>query len=181
MNRKIVLIGYMGSGKSTLGPLLAQRLHVPLVDLDQKIEQAAGKSIPEIFRDTGEQGFRDIETACLEEVLSVPGAEVICLGGGTPVRKKNRELLEQLRGERMSFVVYLETLPETVLSRIGMDSRRPMLESALTPEERLCLIRQMMAERDPFYRQAADMILSTDHLSPAELVNSICLSLLQEE
>ncbi|MBQ4218197.1 MAG: shikimate dehydrogenase, partial [Butyrivibrio sp.] len=121
----IILEGFMGSGKSTVSELISDKLELELIDTDEAIEEAEGRKISEIFEQDGEEAFRDMETELMEMVISEHMREtVISLGGGLPVREKNRELLK-----RAGKVVYLRTSPETVYDRLKGDDTRPLLKS----------------------------------------------------
>ena len=105
----VVLIGFMGSGKSSMGIRLSYRMRYVLEDTDKLIEAGAGKTISEIFAQEGEEAFRAMETALLEKLVEKKGQRIYSVGGGTPVRAVNRPLLKKL-----GTVVYLRTRPETI-------------------------------------------------------------------
>ena len=150
-----VLIGFMGSGKTTIGRELSRTCAMPRFDLDELIEEKAGKSIPEIFAESGNEGFRAIETQVLRSLVR-SGAEgyVYSTGGGCVTMPENLPLLKQL-----GLVVYLRIQPETVLKRIGKDTSRPLLQ---TPDKET-RVREMMMEREPLYQAAADIVIEADH------------------
>ena len=161
----IILEGFMGSGKSTVSELLSDKLELELIDTDEAIEEAEGRKIPEIFEQDGEEAFRDMETGLMEMVISEHMREtVISLGGGLPIREKNRELLK-----RAGKVVYLRTSPETVYDRLKGDETRPLLKS----EDPLARIKELQDERGKIYEEAADIIVDTDGKTPAEVANEI--------
>ena len=161
----IVLIGFMGGGKTTVGRELHQRLGYPLVDMDQVIEQRAGKSISAIFEEDGETTFRDLETALLKELgLSVEPRQIISTGGGVIGREENRELLRNL-----GYVVWLHAPAELVLERTSKNRTRPLLH-AEDPAER---IRVLMAQREPLYQESAHLKLDTSGLDCGELATGI--------
>ena len=161
----IVLIGFMGCGKSTVGRQLHQRLGYPLVDMDQVIEQRAGKSITEIFASDGEAAFRDLETALLKE-LNDPAAprRIISTGGGIVVRAENRALIKHL-----GYVVWLHAPAAVILARTHNNRARPLLDTA-DPAAR---IHELMAEREPFYQESAHLKLDTSGLCSTELATGI--------
>lgn len=166
MTMSIVLIGYRGSGKTTLGRLLAQRLLIEFVDCDDLIVAKAGKSIREIFSQDGEKTFRDLETQVLREVLSRPD-HVIGLGGGAVVREENRKILSGAGHT----VVHLYCQPEELLRRIqqdpGTSDNRPNLTSLGGGIEE---IRTLLSQREPIYRSAMTAELDVTHLTPDEAV-----------
>lgn len=163
----IVLIGYRGTGKSTVARHLALELAWDWVDADVEIELRAGKSIAAIFADEGEARFRDWEAAVLAELI---GRErtVIAAGGGAVLRAENRRLLE-----RSAHVVWLRAAPATILKRVESDvttaSRRPRLTTVGGEAEVL----RLLAEREPFYRASAGIEIDTENKSPAEVADEI--------
>ena len=161
----IILEGFMGSGKSTVSELISDKLELELIDTDEAIEEAEGRKISEIFEQDGEEAFRDMETELMEMVISEHMREtVISLGGGLPVREKNRELLK-----RAGKVVYLRTSPETVYDRLKGDDTRPLLKS----ENPLARIKELQDKRGKIYEEAADIIVDTDGKTPAEVADEI--------
>ena len=163
----VVLIGLPGSGKSSVGRQLARRVQLPFVDSDQVIEQRLGCSIREYFDREGEDAFRDVEQAVIDD-LSLNHAGVLSTGGGTVLRLANREHLHQ-RGK----VVYLRSSPEEVFRRLRHDVSRPLLQVS-DPLQRL---RDLYAVRDPLYRETAHFIIETGRPSVATLVNMILMQL----
>lgn len=161
----IVLIGFMGSGKSTVGRELHQRLGYPLVDMDQLIEQRAGKPITAIFADEGEAAFRDMESAVLRELSQAADQRrIISTGGGAVVRPENRALLK-----RMGYVVWLDAPATVILERTAKNRSRPLLHT----EDPAGKIRCMMAEREPLYQETAHLKLDTAGLDSNELATGI--------
>jgi shikimate kinase len=167
MPSHIILVGYRGTGKTTVGRLLANRLGWNFADNDDLVEAGAGKSIAEIFATEGEPSFRDREAAALAELCARP-PHVIATGGGAILRDANRHLLRQ-----SGFVVWLKASPETVWSRLVTDpataSRRPNLTLSGGFEE----VRALVAARESLYREAADFAIPSDALSPEEVANAI--------
>ena len=163
----ISLIGLPGSGKSTVGRQLAKRLHLPFVDSDHAIEARLGCSIREYFEREGEEQFRDVEAAVLDELTSMP-LGVLSTGGGSVLRAANRE---NLRGR--SLVVYLKSSPDELFRRLRHDINRPLLQVA-NPLNRL---RDLYLARDPLYRETSHFILETGRPSVAALVNAIVMQL----
>jgi shikimate kinase len=164
---RIILIGYRGGGKTTVGRLLAGRLGWEFADADDHIEASAGKSIAEIFAAEGEAGFRDREAAVLGELCRKPRL-VLATGGGAVLRPANRELLRAA-----GFVVWLNSSPETAWERLRADpttaARRPNLTAAGGLDE----VRALMAAREPLYREAADLVADADAPSPEAVAAAI--------
>lgn len=149
----ILLIGFMGTGKSAVGKLLAQKLKRTFIDLDEEIVRETGKSIPEIFKEEGEDGFRVRETLALHQVLR-PGAKVISCGGGVVLRPENRELLHA-----QPHVFCLRAKPETLLQRMQGDTERPLLQTE-DPATRLATL---LTARDPLYAEFPNQIHTDPH------------------
>jgi shikimate kinase len=143
--RPIVIIGFMGTGKTTVGRLVAARLGRRFVDLDSVIAAVAGKPIPEIFRADGEPAFRRLESEALARALGDAGT-VLSTGGGAACREDNLAMMLA-----QGHVVALSATPEEVLRRAGPASGRPMLDSG---EDQLAKARALLAAREPFYARA---------------------------
>lgn len=158
------MIGFMGSGKSTLGIRLSYRLQYALEDTDKLIECRVGRTIGEIFDQEGEEAFRQMETEQLRKLVENKGQRVYSVGGGTPIREVNRPLLKQL-----GFVVYLRISPEAVYERLKGDTTRPLLQG----KDPLGRIRSLMAEREAAYTEVADVILDVDDLTADQVVEQI--------
>jgi shikimate kinase len=163
--KNIVLIGFMGSGKSTVGRELHQRLGYPLVDMDQVIEQRAGKPITAIFEDEGEAVFRRMETTLLEE-LADPAAprRIISTGGGVVGSADNRTLLRS-----MGYVVWLDAPIRAIMDRTSKNRQRPLLHT----DDPAARIRELMALREPLYQETAHLKLDTAGLDSGELATGI--------
>ena len=155
----IILTGFMGSGKTTLGKWIARHTERTLVDTDREIEAKHGITIREIFETKGEEVFRQMETDYLKE-LARSGKRnlIISIGGGTPLRKENRALLKKI-----GTVVYLRASSEELMRRLRYDTRRPLLQGK-DGEERKELIEKMLSERDRIYMEAADIVVITDRV-----------------
>lgn len=160
----IVLIGFMGSGKSTAGINLSYRLQCVLTDTDKVIEKKEGRSISEIFAAEGEEYFREKETELLKKLREERTRQIFSVGGGTPLRAENRKLLREL-----GTVVYLKVSPKTVCERLRGDTTRPLLQGE-NPMEK---IRTLLDEREELYREAADIIVETDGKKPAQITEEI--------
>lgn len=161
--RNLILVGPMGAGKSTIGRLLAKELHLPFKDSDKEIEVRTGADIPWIFDVEGEQGFREREQAVIADLCLEDGL-VLATGGGAILRQANREALRS--GGR---VVYLHTSVEQQLERTARDRNRPLLRTA-NPGQ---VLRELMAIRDPLYREIADVIIETDQRPPRMVVQEV--------
>jgi shikimate kinase len=161
----IVLIGYRGSGKTSIGKRLADRLWQKCVDTDELVvAKAGGKPIARIFSEDGEEKFRELEAEAVREVAAMSEV-VIALGGGAPMREENRKTIKQA-GHR---VIYLKAEPEVLLQRIQADPDTPASRPNLTEfgggiEE----IKKVLEQREPIYRQMADAELEVTYLTPDE-------------
>lgn len=167
----IFLVGAMGAGKSTLGAALAARLGLGFIDLDARIVAAAGMTIPAIFDCEGEAGFRTRETRALHAAL-MESPSVVATGGGVVLHEANRTAM---RGAGL--VVYLHVSADEQLRRVAGDGNRPLLATA-DPAQRLA---QLQAQREPLYRDIADIILSTDAQTPEQLAAALVLRLATTE
>lgn len=169
-NRLIYLAGFMGSGKSTVGPILANTLGYEFVDIDALIEQKAEQPIVQLFETVGEKGFRNIEREVLREVAGLDGY-VVSLGGGTIANEENFRLIQQ-----SGIVVYLRLPPEEILKRVRHKQDRPMLKSRegkpLQPDELAARIEQLLRHREQFYERA-DIIISADKQKVGATVDTI--------
>jgi len=164
---RLALIGYRGSGKTTVARQLALALGWDWVDADVEIELRAGKSIAAIFADDGEAVFRDLEAEILADLLSRERV-VVAAGGGAVLREANRRALVE-----RACVVWLRASVETILDRVAQDAttarRRPNLTTAGGPSEVVELLRQ----REPLYRQCANLEIDTEDKSPIEIAGEI--------
>lgn len=166
--KKIILSGYMGSGKSTIGALLAKASGIPFYDLDTVIENRTGKSIPELFKDEGEVKFRKTEHSLLNELVAQQGEFILSLGGGTPCYANNHEVLQ--REDIISF--YLKAGIDTLISRINSHkSSRPLLENLNEDEQREYIAKHLF-DRSYFYMQSKH-IITTDSKTTEAIVNEI--------
>ena len=154
MKNNIILIGYMGCGKTTLGKKISYRERIALLDTDKRIEQKQKKSINEIFDEEGEPAFRQMETECLKDFLDYSDRYVISVGGGLPMKEENRILMKQL-----GTVVYLKAEPETIYGRLKNDTTRPLLRGD-NPQVK---IKSMIEMRNPYYEEAADYVICVDN------------------
>lgn len=162
--KNIVLIGFMGSGKTSIGIRLSYRMRRAVEDTDKLIERRMGKKISEIFETEGEDYFRDLETKTLKDLIDRLQYHIITVGGGTPVREENRKLLREL-----GTVFYLKASPESIYQRVKNDRSRPLLQCE-NPLERIC---SLMKAREEAYESCADIILDTDKMSIEEIMDAI--------
>jgi len=167
--RNVFLIGPMGAGKSTIGRMLAKELRYPFKDSDREIEARTGADIPWIFDVEGEEGFREREQAMIAELVQEQGI-VLATGGGVVIREPNRKALAS-----GGLVVYLRTSVEQQLQRTAKDRQRPLLQTP-DPEK---VLRDLMARRDPLYKDIADLVIDTDQRGPKIVVNTIVARLQQ--
>ncbi|WP_333841238.1 shikimate kinase AroK [Pelomicrobium sp.] len=162
-SRNIFLVGMMGAGKSTVGKLLARRLGKTFLDSDHEIRRRTGVEIPVIFEIEGEEGFRAREAAILRELTQQEDV-VLATGGGAVLRPENRALLKA-RGT----VIYLRGSVEELWARTRHDRNRPLLQTA-DPKARLG---ELLQERDPLYREVADLVVDTSRASAPALARRI--------
>ena len=156
---RVILVGFMGAGKSAVGRRLARRLKYRFVDLDTRIEKRAGKKIAELFREQGEPAFRALEQ---EEAAAVTEMEnvVVAAGGGACAAPATRALLQ-----KRALTVWLQCDLETILARVRLDGSRPLAGNRE-------IMRALLAEREPSYRQA-DVTVDTSRRKPREVVDRI--------
>ncbi len=162
--KKIILIGFMGAGKTTVGKLLSREKGMQFVDTDERIVKEQGRAIPDLFAQEGEPYFRRLETDLLKRMQEDISPCVISAGGGMPVREENRRLLREL-----GCVIYLTAAKETILERIKNDGSRPMLKGGDLKQK----VEQLMREREALYRQAAHIEVRTDGRSVRHVVQII--------
>ena len=151
----IILIGFMGTGKTSLGKAAARKLKVPFLDTDDLIVKKEGMTINEIFATKGETYFRSLETQVIKELLELEGGHVIAAGGGLPLREENRPLLKKL-GQ----VIYIRTSPQILAERLESDTKRPVLKQG--EGTILEKVERILGEREPKYVDAADIIIEND-------------------
>lgn len=163
----LILIGYRGTGKSTVARRLALRLGWDWVDSDVEIELQAGKSIAAIFAEDGEAAFRDLETAVIGE-LGRRNRHVLGTGGGAVLREENREILRE-----SGKIVWLQATAETIAARIETDTTTSARRPNLTNQGGLPEIRELLAARAPIYRGCADLAVDTEEKEPAAVVEEI--------
>jgi shikimate kinase len=161
----LLLIGFMGAGKSTVGHMVAERLGVPFIDLDTLIQERDGRTVRDIFDQDGEPGFRLLEAEAVEALRAAPPSVVAC-GGGVVLSDTNRALLKGL-----GTVVYLRVTAAETLARVGNDSTRPLLSG---PGGALVAGRLLEA-REALYSAVADAVVDTVDRTPEEVASQVVL------
>lgn len=164
MKDNIILIGFMGCGKTSVGIKLSYQMRRTMVDTDKWIEKKQKMTVSDIFDTYGEEAFRRMETECLKELIQTVDGQIISVGGGLPVREENHRLLKQL-----GRVIYLKVTPQTVYLRLKDDTSRPLLKVE-DPLERIC---SLMEKRGPVYEACADRIIEASELSFEEIISRI--------
>ncbi len=166
--RKIVLLGYMGCGKSTIAKALSKNIGLPYIDLDEYIEEKTKTAIKDIFKNQGEIYFRKLERECFMELLEGPQATIIGLGGGTPCYANNHELLK----DEGLISIYLKASIDTLFNRLSANkSERPLIADKTDAEMR-DFIATHLFERSYYYNQAQH-IVSVDYRTVEETVKDI--------
>jgi shikimate kinase len=163
----VFLIGYRGSGKTTVAAAMAEQLGWPSIDADAELERRAGKTITQIFAEGGEKAFRDLESTVLADLVKL-ARHVIALGGGVVLREENRRLLAG-RGK----IVWLRASPEVLKARISGDATTAERRPNLTGQGGLAEIRTLLAERTPIYASCADLTVNAEQKSADEIARQI--------
>lgn len=163
MKHNIYLIGFMGVGKSTIGRLLAKEIEGALIEMDETIETEQGITINEIFVRYGETRFRDLESELVERIAGEEGTIVSC-GGGAVLRPENVTHMKM-----SGTIVFLSATPETIYKRVRHSTNRPLLKGNMNVE----YIAELMEKRRSLYENAADITISTDGKTTAEVVREI--------
>lgn len=164
MKDNIILIGFMGCGKTTIGNELYKRLNYKFLDTDAEIEKNSGMTISDIFAKYGEEYFRNLETKTIEDMISNVNETIISTGGGLPLRKCNAEILKKL-----GFVVYLKVKKDTVLKRLEGDNTRPLLAGDNVDEK----VEKLLEFRNPIYEASAHLIIETDDKTIEDILEEI--------
>jgi shikimate kinase len=159
----LVLIGFMGSGKSALGRLAARELGFQFIDTDTLIVERAGLDIPAIFAQHGEEHFRELETCVLQSLTHLNRC-VVSTGGGAVLRERNRDLMREI-----GFVVLLTASEEVLFERVSRTRKRPLLHTE-NPRE---TVARMLAERRPIYEAAAQCVIDTSTLTRTDAANTL--------
>ena len=161
MTPRVVLVGAMGAGKTTVGRLVAEALGVEFLDTDQVVEERAGRSVADIFVDEGEAYFRGLEREAVAEALRTHRG-VLALGGGAVLDRSTRE---RLAGQR---VVFLRVGLADAARRVGLGVSRPLLLGNVRGR-----VKQLLDERTPVYESLATVVVDTDGLAPAEVADHV--------
>ena len=165
--RNLFIIGYMGTGKSTVAKILSEKHGWDLLEMDEMIVQQEGMSIPDIFETHGEEHFRDIESNLIKDICLQENKVVSC-GGGVVLRSQNVDAMK-----KSGSIVLLSASPETILERVKDDTNRPLLQANKTIE----YLREMMEKRREKYENAADIVIQTDGKKIADICNEICIKM----
>ncbi|MBT3428156.1 MAG: shikimate kinase AroK [Gammaproteobacteria bacterium] len=167
-DKSLFLVGPMASGKTTVGQKLAKQLDLEFIDVDQEIVRRSGVSIAWIFDVEGEELFRERESRIIEELSLLPGL-LLATGGGAILRAENRRCLIE-RGA----VLFLDTTVDTQLNRTTYDTKRPLLQNV----DKRKVLTKMKLERDPLYREVADVTVKVDNRSANRMIETIMAELL---
>ncbi|GGE23072.1 shikimate kinase [Marinithermofilum abyssi] len=168
LSKHLILTGFMGTGKTTVGKLLAEKLNCPLVDTDAEVEKSVKQSISSLFAEKGEAVFRDWESRVLKEVLSGP-PRVVTTGGGIVLRQENRRMMRSL-----GWVVCLTADRDELLHRLKGDESRPLLQGNARQK-----VEQLLEERRGYYRDS-DWVIDTTGKTPEEVADEV-ISAIQKE
>ncbi|NLK03916.1 MAG: shikimate kinase [Clostridiales bacterium] len=164
LSNNIVLIGFMGSGKTSVGRFLSERLAYSFKDTDQLIEAQQAMTIQKIFSIHGEEYFRNLETELLLSLKGSLDKVVLSTGGGMPIRDENVKLLNM-----MGPVIYLQASSNTIISRVSGDGKRPLLEG----DDLQVKVEKLLLSRQAIYERSASSIINTDNKSIEEIGNEI--------
>ena len=170
--KNIVLIGFMGSGKTTVGIRLSYRMRKSIEDTDKLIERREKRTIREIFAQDGEEHFRKLETEMLRDAVAKLKNQIISVGGGTPIKEENRKLLKQL-----GMVVYFRVKPETVCKRLKHDTARPLLQC----ENPMDKVTELLEQRKEAYEACADIIIDVKKMKKKQRTNWKCLGTIKNK
>lgn len=162
MADNIILVGFMGTGKTAVSKQLAKKLDWQQIDIDDLIEETANKKISDIFAENGEQYFRDLETEALRRIISLKN-HIVSTGGGAVLREENMKIMKQA-----GVVICLSAEPEIIYDRVKTASHRPLLQT----EDPLQKIKDLLEFRAPFYEKA-DYMIDTSYLSVDQVVKKI--------
>ncbi|HTW08797.1 MAG TPA: shikimate kinase [Acidimicrobiales bacterium] len=170
--RRLFLVGMMGAGKSSVARSLVARTGWPSVDTDKLVEQAAGMTVPDLFREAGEDAFRAAESRAVAEAAAMPEPVVVSVGGGAVLRPENRDVM-RVAGT----VVWLRARPSTLAVRVGRGEGRPLL-AAVGPDSSLeAVLAGISASRDSLYQEAAMLVIDVDGLSAAQTADAVLAQL----
>lgn len=165
----IILVGVPGAGKSTVGRLLADRIHCAFIDTDSAIEEIAGKSVSDIFIEDGEPAFRKLEEEVISQAITQSNS-VVSLGGGALGSEKTREAIKGLT------VIWLKADLASAVARVGMNRNRPLLLGNVRGQ-----LAELMSAREPLYRQTATLTVDTSQMTAAAVVEYILESIASQK
>ncbi len=174
--RIILLVGLMGTGKTTVARGLAGHFGADVLDTDKLVEQRSGMTVREIFDRDGEDSFRTVESDVLAECLRTPGRAVIAGAGGVVVRASNREAINAARATGDTTVVWLHASPEVLVARTEKGGHRPLLDA-----DREGTLRRMAVERAPLYGEVADVVVDVSERSPESVIALVIEALSVQE
>lgn len=164
--KRLILLGFMGTGKSSVAQVLANKLKLDVIDTDELIVEKAGMTINKIFSNFGEKYFRKLETEVLQDIiLSSDKSHIVSTGGGIVLKEENWQLL---RSDDFSFTISLMALPETIYERVKGDNSRPLLR-VNDPYQKIC---ELLEKRKDLYLKA-DFVIWTDNLTTEEVADKI--------
>ncbi len=172
--RSLVLIGYRATGKTSVGKLLAQALRRPFVDLDQELTAHAGRSVAEIVAAEGWEGFRRREKELVRRFAGLSGL-VLATGGGVVLDPENVALLRET-----GVLVWLTATPETIRRRLAADAATTVNRPGLCGADPLAEVEELLRQREPLYRQAADVVIDTARCTPHEVADRVLQAVLHE-
>lgn len=165
---RIFLIGYMGSGKTSVSKVLSDKTGVRCIDMDREIERAEGMSIRMIFTKCGEHGFRTKEAELLDKLANIKEPLIVSCGGGVILDDMNRSILNR------QYTIFLEGNPEKLFERVNGDANRPFAFMDIDDEnERRQRFLELYEKRKDLYREAASVIIQTDGKSPKKIADEI--------
>ena len=167
-NDRLTLVGYRGTGKTSVAKMLSERLGWDSVDADVELERIAGRTIAEIFADDGESAFRDLEAQVIADLVKYPKC-VIASGGGVVLREENRDAISE------SLVVWLTATPRTIGERLAVDSKSATQRPDLTEQGGLAEIKSVLKERQSLYESVADTVVPTDGKTTREIAAEIVM------
>lgn len=177
MNRptpSVLLVGLMGTGKSTVARQLSAKLGLDCLDTDKMVEARSGRTVRELFNDVGEDAFRDLESDVLNECLSRQTASVVAGAGGIVVRESNRALINEARQKHAVVVVWLHANTDVLASRTAKGGHRPLLD-----EDRVGTLTRLATERADFYSEVSDIVVDVSQRSVESTV-SLLVSAIEE-